>query len=66
MTAFVVTLGTQVELQVYEEDGCIDAPSDASFTGNHIPNPYASGERAYSGTVRAVVMTYRMWCDELH
>ncbi len=61
-----MTLGTEVELQVYEDGGCIDAPSDASFSGNHVPNPYASGERAYSGAVRATVMTYRMWCDELH
>jgi hypothetical protein len=66
VTALVVNLGTEEELQVYEDGGCIDAPSDAIFNGDHIPNPYASGERAYSGTVRAVVMTYRMWCDELH
>ena len=66
VTAFVVNNGSEVELPVYEDGGCIDAPSDANFTGNHISNPYASGERAYSGRVRAVVMTYRMWCDELH
>ena len=66
---FVVRGGTdteytsEVEMQV-PEGGCIDAPTDAGFTGHHEQKPW--GIRAYSGIVRAMVMTYWPWCDELH
>lgn len=66
---FVVRGGTdteytsEVEIQI-PEGGCIDASTDAGFTGHHEQKPW--GIRAYSGVVRAMVMTYWPWCDELH
>jgi hypothetical protein len=59
---FVVQLGPPVELVVDTANGgCIDAPQDAVFSDATVPDT-AGGLRAYSGTVRAVVMTYRPWC----
>lgn len=54
---------TEVEMEV-PEGGCIDASSNAEFTGHHEQKPW--GIRAYGGVVRAMVMTYWPWCDELH
>lgn len=65
---FVIRRGTDTEyaseivVQV-PEGGCIDASADAGFTGDHEQKPW--GIRAYSGSVRAMVMTYWPWCDEL-
>lgn len=59
---FVVQLGPPIELVVDTTNGgCIDAPQDAVFSDATVPDT-AGGLRAYSGTVRAVVMTYRPWC----
>lgn len=59
---FVVLLGSPVELTVdTTKGGCIDAPQDAAFSDATVPDT-AGGLRAFSGTVRAVVMTYRPWC----
>jgi len=57
---FVIELGSEVQMTV-PNDGCIDAPQDAGFSDAPEPDGFG-GLRAYSGTVRAVVMTYRAWC----
>jgi hypothetical protein len=54
---------SEVEIQV-PDGGCIDAPTDARVTGDYERRD--GSLRAYSGTVRAMTMTYWPWCDELH
>lgn len=58
---FQIGSGAVIELKV-PDGGCIDAPSDAVFTGDYSPIPSADGVRAYSGIVRAEILTYRPWC----
>lgn len=67
VTGFVAGLGPEVEIQV-PQGGCIDAPVEAFYTGDHIQNVYNNndGRRAYTGSVIAIVFSYRVWCDELH
>lgn len=59
-TGFVIELGTEVQMAV-PSGGCIDAPLDANFSDATEPDG-AGGLRAFSGTVRSVVMTYRPLC----
>jgi len=56
---------SHITLTVYE-GGCIDAPNEATFTGKYEQNKFPSGKRGYGGTVTAKILTYTMWCDELH
>lgn len=58
---FVVEFGPQVSM-VVPAGGCIDAPQDAGFSDATVPDG-VGGLRAYSGTVQAIAMTYRPWCE---